>query len=782
MIWFKNCEENELTDAHITQYEKEETKRKYHFALLEKSMVDSDFYDKEYGRVDDAYTIKEHNADLYMVRMSYMHKSPLDVYLPCADFYFCEETLPDLSTIILHLGFWNKYKDALSNRMIFGYKSTIKWIAHLFFKSLPSTCKVRSVGDTFVEYIGNKVIFDILRLITVVSFLGNYRIGVQGHVGVDGRLFIVEYMLIKPDLDNVIAFFQENSIIPLLAMKEYKVNLTMRMGYLHKLLCESYQWTEYIVKVKGANNYGRSMYEMGQYAEDMSKTLSRDIRTMLTLHYRDYKLPYHELVLDKIQSYFSRKNETRTATITNALKKLIKTLVTCFNKSWRPIDYHILHYFKLIEEDDLAKLLALKYCYMKNISKKVSNKCLDGITYEHMVIIWYYTYFYGQLQRIVLRPLNKKIFRLQVDALKARHSVIEKEKLDTVYCLFPWCTSCMSLKVYTPSRKNRRCVFIPLHPNDVMLVNQILTKKIANHNDPLSTERMSKTFLKNLYNSVGRSYTSFGYNRLATDLTSMTYKCGEKKKPIKIKNRGINQENTGCARSSVFHRKLPPCTQSLIKWVYLLGHMLQYDDKNYVICPRCGNIFNLNYSMTDVNTFHCGCCYVKEDSIREHINKNFNDADFLDSQHHYLLQKGVKHAYCGLYNIWHKCAFCRNHLRDEDKVIRVWFRTDGNYLKNTKKRPNLWTLCRTHLIPFKNYAVLFLNNNEIMDHYDMSEGHIKDKLHTMGTCIEMSLYIDENYPRRGNSPLVLISRYDKTHLQKLYTDIKAYQHNINYFY
>lgn len=193
------------------------------------------------------------------------------------------------------------------------------------------------------------------------------------------------------------------------------------------------------------------------------------------------------------------------------------------------------------------------------------------------------------------------------------------------------------------------------------------------------------------------------------------------------------------------------------------GFIIQCDGKNFTICTRCGNVFNIVNSVVNRTTLHCGCCDIRDFRIRKHINDNFNDEEYLNKQYFYILQKGLDNSYCDIYTMFNMCFMCGKHITNEHCKSYIVF------LGDNENRNHIRMLCHKHITYKKNILNHMMGIDDIKKRYEIHEGHILINIIISNTSIPTIIHVDnlyQKYVNRKSAYITILTRNQFLYLYK----------------
>ena len=551
-----------------------------------------------------------------VLKIHYAKQSPLDIYLPSPGFYFCEETLPDLSPIICKIGYWEDRQGYPEGGMSHIYGKSFDFLCHIFFKTLPSRCKVRGFGTTLEGYVCVKVIFDALRIISLVSLLGNYRSGVWKFLNIQSRIDAMDEFIFNPVVGSLVEMYRKGNRIPLYQLREYMVNSVPNISSLGSLLYRTYDWTNYTYQVHAATNLKRSLFSLGLKAMDINTKLACKTKPLLETYYRKIEQNVSRTLMKVIQTKFSPKGETILTTVNGCFRKCIRTIVKEFNVEWRPLIFEPLVELKFITKSDLEVVYTFTKHVTLSSTKKTLENVIDGLEPEVMVVLWYYCYEYHKMATTRVYWTDLFTFAQQTEALRAKYRIPMDKPINSYYCLHPWCPCCNQLKSF--------------------VISNVTKGKCANRN------------------RAKKSWYSYGSDRVRINTVTGKYYCGDKKTSNSATKRYRKNEcdrssgnNTGICgsidhrdddgsndgddvvdlckfrddttRSSVFGRKENDCGYTEVAWVFMPGTRIVHGGKTMMLCPRCTNSLEYTATDKDVLGIYCKQCNVKTGTMESYI-------------------------------------------------------------------------------------------------------------------------------------------------------------------
>ena len=567
------------------------------------------------------------NGEVYDVfKLNFAKRSPLDHFLPCPDWYLCEETLPDLGPILIKLGYWEDIQGYSEGGMNDIYGKSFEFLCHIFFKTLPSRCKAREFGTTLEGYVCLKVVFDVIRLISLVSLLGNYRKGVWHDMCIKSRMDAIENFIIDPDVNSLVSVYRKGDRIPLAQLREYMVNTLGDVSCLEKYIARTYNWESYVGQVYSTTNLMRRLFMLDCNATEINKKLESKTKSLLHAYYRRIEQDVSGTLMKVIQTKFSPKGETILTTVNQSIRSCIRSLVREFNVPWKPLSFTALIMFKFIRKRHLGVIRKFEDAVAQSHAKKELESLLDTMEPEIMVVLWYYCFEYKRMSTTRVYTLDLLTFAQQTESLRVKHNIPPGVPIDTYYCLHPWCKSCNQLKSFVVSNSSKgKCA------------NKNKTRKswYSYGYEKVRINTMTGKYYcgdKKLSSSGRRKYaesTSVNNFSLSLDhhnnlVTRYTQGVNDSLGVVSDESKSANRFRDDSTRSSVFGRKEKDCKDTELAWIFMPGCRVFHSGRSILLCPRCNNLFEFSVTDKDALGFYCKQCNVKTGDMAKYLTNTYS--------------------------------------------------------------------------------------------------------------------------------------------------------------
>jgi hypothetical protein len=500
--------------------------------------------------------------------------APITKHGPSQDHIFHEGLIPNVINYISECSFWSDVR------------SKVNPIVHILSKGLPQRCQIRNMREIMNKYSRkHEAVYNFIHAALFCSLLGNYRTCTH-RPGLNVRVEIYRKMRSIDKIEFLSWMLADHQQLLFYVIKEFLVFGVRDIPSIYEEIKQRYYWDKFEESVSKAMNTVRRCIKADPFRimcfEGIEQQLVSINKQQVHHLFRPTKHLFCNAVIQESEKiddsnfvdYYRKEFPIENRELMNQLAIRVPL------ESTTPFEW--LKYFG-VGRENITRLSQIQDTYILDGTKGSLKNFLSGLSrYEFEAV--------RDLCESFDRKYNVRMFTLpvhyyvqQCQALRIKYNIKSGEELPDHTGETYVCMECKQFKGFITRREKDKSVNLYAYGHSKVIIDdETMELYCGKRSEKVDGKK------RNLTIPEGSSFMDLDVEEVirANDTRNQKRAAKEKRKDLK---------NCNCVKTP------------LVK-LNLLGKLLQFYGKLYMICPVGGNFMEVNSEHFTKNGMYCGCC------------------------------------------------------------------------------------------------------------------------------------------------------------------------------